>query len=37
LTLATAFATDIDELASLCDRVVVLYQGQVSAELVGDA
>ena len=30
-------STDIDELASLCDRVVVLHQGQVSAELAGDA
>jgi len=30
-------STDIDELASLCDRVVVLYQGQVSAKLAGDA
>jgi ABC-type sugar transport system ATPase subunit len=29
-------STDIDELASLCDRVVVLYQGQVSAKLSGD-
>jgi ABC-type sugar transport system ATPase subunit len=30
-------STDIDELASLCDRVVVLYQGRVSAELAGEA
>jgi ABC-type sugar transport system ATPase subunit len=30
-------STDIDELASLCDRVVVLYQGRVSATLSGDA
>jgi ABC-type sugar transport system ATPase subunit len=30
-------STDIDELASLCDRVVVLYQGRVSAKLAGDA
>ena len=30
-------STDIDELASLCDRVVVLHQGAVSAELAGDA
>ena len=28
-------STDIDELASLCDRVVVLHQGRASAELVG--
>ena len=30
-------STDIDELASLCDRVIVLYQGQVSATLAGDS
>jgi ABC-type sugar transport system ATPase subunit len=30
-------STDIDELESLCDRVVVLHQGRVSAELAGDA
>ncbi len=30
-------STDIDELASLCDRVVVLYQGRVAAELAGTA
>jgi ABC-type sugar transport system ATPase subunit len=30
-------STDVDELASLCDRVVVLHQGRVSAELAGDA
>ena len=29
-------STDIDELASLCDRVVVLHQGSVSAKLSGD-
>ena len=28
-------STDIDELASLCDRVVVLYQGRVAAVLSG--
>jgi ABC-type sugar transport system ATPase subunit len=30
-------STDIDELASLCDRVVVLHQGRVSAVLAGSA
>jgi ABC-type sugar transport system ATPase subunit len=30
-------STDIDELASLCDRVVVLRQGRVAATLSGDA
>jgi ABC-type sugar transport system ATPase subunit len=30
-------STDIDELASLCDRVVVLYQGRATTELAGDA
>jgi len=30
-------STDIDELAALCDRVVVLHQGRVSAVLAGGA
>jgi ABC-type sugar transport system ATPase subunit len=30
-------STDIDELAALCDRVVVFHQGSVSAELSGEA
>ena len=30
-------STDIDELASLCDRVVVLHQGRSAATLSGDA
>jgi ABC-type sugar transport system ATPase subunit len=30
-------STDIDELASLCNRVVVLHQGRVSAEFAGAA
>ncbi len=30
-------STDIDELVALCDRVVVLHQGRVSAELAGAA
>jgi ABC-type sugar transport system ATPase subunit len=29
-------STDLDELESLCDRVVVLHQGHVSAELAGE-
>jgi ABC-type sugar transport system ATPase subunit len=30
-------STDIDELASLCDRVVVIHQGRAAGELTGDA
>jgi len=30
-------STDIDELAGLCDRVVVFNRGRVSADLSGDA
>ena len=30
-------STDIDELAALCDRVVVFHQGRMSAELAGEA
>jgi ABC-type sugar transport system ATPase subunit len=30
-------STDIDELAGLCDRVVVFFRGRVSADLSGDA
>ncbi len=30
-------STDIDELASLCDRVIVFHQGRASAELAGEA
>jgi ABC-type sugar transport system ATPase subunit len=30
-------STDIDELAALCNRVVVFHQGRVSAELAGEA
>jgi ABC-type sugar transport system ATPase subunit len=29
-------STDIDELAALCDRVLVLYRGGICAELAGD-
>ena len=35
--LLVAVAAAIDELAALCDRVVVFHQGRVSAELAGDA
>jgi ribose transport system ATP-binding protein len=31
------FSTDYDELVGCCDRVLILYQGRVRAELVGDA
>jgi ABC-type sugar transport system ATPase subunit len=30
-------STDIDELASLCDRVIVIHQGRAAGELTGDA
>jgi ABC-type sugar transport system ATPase subunit len=30
-------STDIDELSSLCDRVLVLRQGRVRAELAGES
>jgi ABC-type uncharacterized transport system ATPase subunit len=30
-------STDLDELASIAERVLVLYQGKVCAELAGDA
>jgi ABC-type sugar transport system ATPase subunit len=30
-------STDVDELATLCDRVVVLHRGRVCAELVGES
>jgi ABC-type sugar transport system ATPase subunit len=29
-------STDVDELAEVCDRVVVFFQGRVCAELAGD-
>jgi ABC-type sugar transport system ATPase subunit len=30
-------STDIDELAEVCDRVVVFFQGQICADLTGEA
>ena len=35
-TIVVLASTDIDELAELCDRCVVFYQGSVCAELAGD-
>jgi ABC-type sugar transport system ATPase subunit len=35
-TIVMLCSTDIDELAELCDRCVVFYQGSVCAELSGD-
>jgi ABC-type sugar transport system ATPase subunit len=35
-TIVVLCSTDVDELAELCDRVVVVYQGAVAAELAGD-
>ena len=29
-------STDIDELAAVCDRVLVFYHGRIAAELAGD-
>jgi ABC-type sugar transport system ATPase subunit len=29
-------STDIDELAEVCDRVLVFYRGRVAAELAGE-
>jgi ABC-type sugar transport system ATPase subunit len=29
-------SSDVEELAMLCDRVVVLREGEVTGELVGD-
>ncbi|HHH41967.1 MAG TPA: sugar ABC transporter ATP-binding protein [Chloroflexi bacterium] len=31
------FSTDLSELVGLCDRVLVLYEGRISAELSGEA
>jgi ribose transport system ATP-binding protein len=31
------YSTEIPELVNLCDRVLVMYQGRVAAELVGEA
>jgi ribose transport system ATP-binding protein/rhamnose transport system ATP-binding protein len=30
------YSTDLDELETLCDRVLVFYQGRICAELEGD-
>ncbi|HEY2902109.1 MAG TPA: hypothetical protein VGL59_16120, partial [Polyangia bacterium] len=30
------YSTDYDELIGCCDRVLILYQGQIARELVGD-
>jgi ribose transport system ATP-binding protein/rhamnose transport system ATP-binding protein len=30
------YSTDLDELESLCDRVLVFYQGRICAELAGE-
>lgn len=31
------YSTEIPELVNLCDRVLVMYQGRIAAELVGEA
>jgi ribose transport system ATP-binding protein len=30
------YSTDYDELIGCCDRVLILYQGRIARELVGD-